>query len=143
MLEGCTEGYRLAYSQHQFLLETELQSLVISGAPELFAQMLDKIVANAVEFSPQNSLIRIALKGSVNAFRIHISNQGPLLPENMRKELLDSMISVRKEQNSEHAHLGLGLYIAKMIALFHHASIEIDNQTDESGVVVTLSFKSR
>ncbi|MFQ3251158.1 MAG: two-component system sensor histidine kinase ChvG [Glaciecola sp.] len=143
VLVGCTEGYRLAYSERQFLLETELQSLVIEGAPELFAQMLDKIVANAVEFSPQNSLIRIALKGSENAFRIHISNQGPLLPENMQKELLDSMISVRKEQGSEQAHLGLGLYIAKMIALFHHASIDIENQTDESGVVVTLSFKSR
>lgn len=143
VLNGCTEGYRLAYPQRRFALESEVDNLLISGAPELFAQMLDKIVANAVEFSPQDSLIRIALKGSTNAFRIHISNQGPLLPQNMKKELLDSMISIRKEQNSEQAHLGLGLYIAKMIALFHHAAITIDNQTDESGVVVTISFKSR
>jgi K+-sensing histidine kinase KdpD len=53
------------------------------------------------------------------------------------------MISVRKEQNAEQPHLGLGLYIAKMIALFHHAEINIDNQIDESGVVVTISFKFR
>lgn len=43
----------------------------------------------------------------------------------------------------EQAHLGLGLYIAKMIALFHHADIKFDNQTDESAVVVTISFKTR
>jgi len=143
VLSGCSEGYRLAYPSRQFLLESELQKRVISGAPELFAQMLDKIVANAVEFSPIDSVIRIVLKGNTNAFRIFISNKGPLLPENMQKELLDSMISVRKEQKSDQPHLGLGLYIAKMIALFHHAEINIDNQSDESGVVVTISFKYR
>lgn len=143
LLEGCCEGYRLAYPTRQFVLQQELDKLRISGSPELFAQMLDKIVANAVDFSPTNSVIRVALKGNRSAFRIHISNQGLLLPENLQKELLDSMISIRKEQNSEQPHLGLGLYIAKMIALFHHADITIDNQTDESGVVVTINFNTR
>jgi two-component system sensor histidine kinase ChvG len=143
VLSGCSQGYRLAYPARQFVLESELQKVSISGAPELFAQMLDKIVANAIEFSPIDSVIKIALKGDKNAFRIQINNQGPLLPENMQKALLDSMISVRKEQNAEQPHLGLGLYIAKMIALFHHAEINIDNQIDESGVVVTISFKFR
>lgn len=142
VLMGCSEGYRMAYPKRDFALQLELEQLPISGSPELFAQMLDKIVANAVEFSADGSSIRIALTGNSSEFRIYISNQGPLLPENMQKELLDSMISVRKEQSSEQAHLGLGLYIAKMIALFHHADINIDNQTDESGVVVTISFKS-
>ncbi len=118
----------------------ELQKQVISGSPELFAQMLDKIVANAVEFSPDDSVIKFTLKGNPDAFQIHVSNQGPMLPENMQKELLDSMISVRKEQNAEQPHLGLGLYIAKIIAFFHHAEINIDNQIDGSGVVVTISF---
>jgi two-component system sensor histidine kinase ChvG len=141
VLIGCSEGYRLAYPLRQFLLKVELQKQVISGSPELFAQMLDKIVANAVEFSPVDSVIKFALKGKSDGFKIHISNQGPTLPDNMQKELLDSMISVRKEQSSEQPHLGLGLYIAKIIALFHHAEINIDNQIDGSGVVVTISFK--
>jgi dedicated sortase system histidine kinase len=142
LLTGCSEGYRLAYPARRFLLVVELQKQVISGSPELFAQMLDKIVANAVEFSPDDSVIKFTLKGNPDAFQIHVSNQGPMLPENMQKELLDSMISIRKEQTSEQPHLGLGLYIAKIIALFHHAEINIDNQIDGSGVVVTISFES-
>jgi dedicated sortase system histidine kinase len=143
VLDGCSQGYRIAYPERQFSLELKLKKLMISGSPDLLAQMLDKIVANALEFSPDDSVVKIALTGNSNAYKIHISNQGPLLPKNMQKELLDSMISVRKEQNTEQPHLGLGLYIAKMIALFHHADISIDNQTDGSGVVVTISFKSR
>ncbi|MGJ8674832.1 MAG: sensor histidine kinase, partial [Pseudoalteromonas sp.] len=140
VLDGCSQGYRIAYPERQFSLELKLKKLMISGSPDLLAQMLDKIVANALEFSPDDSVVKIALTGNSNAYKIHISNQGPLLPKNMQKELLDSMISVRKEQNTEQPHLGLGLYIAKMIALFHHADISIDNQTDGSGVVVTISF---
>lgn len=143
VLYGCSQGYRIAYPERQFSLDLKLKKLMISGSPELLAQMLDKIVANALEFSPDDSVIKMALTGNSNAYKIYISNQGPLLPKNMQKELLDSMISIRKEQNTEQPHLGLGLYIAKMIALFHHADISIDNQTDGSGVVVTISFKSR
>ncbi len=143
VLDGCSQGYRIAYPERQFSLDLKLNKLMISGSPELLAQMLDKIVANALEFSPDDSVIKIALTGNSNTYKIHVSNQGPLLPKNMQKELLDSMISVRKEQNTEQPHLGLGLYIAKMIALFHHADISIDNQSDGSGVVVTISFKSR
>ena len=143
VLDGCAQGYRLAFPKRQFSLELKLRNILISGSPELLAQMLDKIVANALEFSPIDSVIRMTLTGNTNTFKIRVSNQGPLLPKNMQKELLDSMISVRKEQNTEQPHLGLGLYIAKMIALFHHADINIDNQADGSGVVVTISFKSR
>jgi len=143
VLDGCSQGYRLAYPERQFLLELKLKKLMISGSPDLLAQMLDKIVANALEFSPVNSVIKIALTGHTNAYKIQISNQGPLLPKNMQKELLHSMISVRKEQSTEQPHLGLGLYIAKMIALFHHADININNLMDRTGVLVTISFKHR
>jgi signal transduction histidine kinase len=143
VLSGCVEGYRLAYAERQFILESDVEALSLRGAPELFAQMLDKIVANAVEFSANDATIRFALKGNKQDFRIHISNPGSLLPANMQNELLDSMISVRKEQSTEQVHLGLGLYIAKMIATFHGAAINIENQKDESGVVVSLHFKSK
>ena len=143
VLSGCVEGYRLAYAERQFILESDVEALSLRGAPELFAQMLDKIVANAVEFSANDATIRFALKGNKQDFRIHISNPGSLLPANMQNELLDSMISVRKEQSTEQVHLGLGLYIAKMIATFHGAAINIENQNDESGVVVSLHFKSK
>jgi signal transduction histidine kinase len=110
----------------------------VNGSPELFAQMLDKIVNNAVEFSQDNSSIIILLEKINNKHRLSICNEGILLPENMQDQLLDSMVSVRPQQNTEVPHLGLGLYIAKMIADYHTAELFIANLADESGVKVTL-----
>ncbi len=70
-----------------------------------------------------------------------MANHGTLLTENMQVELLDSMISVRKQQNPEQSHLGLGLYIAKIIAEFHQGRIAIDNLANKEGVVVTVTLE--
>jgi signal transduction histidine kinase len=56
------------------------------------------------------------------------SNPGPPLPDKMRTQLFDSMISVRCRGNDE--HLGLGLYIARLIAEGHGGSIRAENTDD-------------
>jgi dedicated sortase system histidine kinase len=141
LLIGCVAGYRLAYANRKFDVQVSVSNSTFQGAPELFAQMLDKIIANAVEFSQENSVIKLQMVNSAPGYVLTIANQGNLLPENMQHQLLDSMVSVRKQQNTEQPHLGLGLYIAKMIAQYHQGDIRIDNLKDNSGVVVTLVFK--
>ncbi|WP_293745602.1 proteobacterial dedicated sortase system histidine kinase [uncultured Paraglaciecola sp.] len=141
LLKGCVAGYRLAYASRQFEVQVSISNSTFQGAPELFAQMLDKIIANAVEFSEENSVINLLMVNSEQGYVLTIGNQGSLLPENMQHQLLDSMVSVRKQQNTVQPHLGLGLYIAKIIAQYHLGDIRIDNLKDKSGVVVTLMFK--
>ena len=141
LLKGCVAGYRLAYDTRKFDVQVSVSNATFHGAPELFAQMLDKIIANAVEFSEKNSAINMQMVNGDQGYVLTIANQGNLLPENMQHQLLDSMVSVRKQQNTEQPHLGLGLYIAKIIAQYHQGDIRIDNLKDKSGVVVTLVFK--
>ena len=141
LLKGCVAGYRLAYASRNFDVQVSVSNSTFNGAPELFAQMLDKIIANAVEFSEKNSAINLLMVNGDQGYVLTIANQGNLLPENMQHQLFDSMVSVRKQQNTEQPHLGLGLYIAKIIAQYHQGGIRIDNLKDKSGVVVTLVFK--
>ncbi len=142
LLQGCVAGYRLAYADRQFEVQIALSNSRFYGAPELFAQMLDKIIANAVEFSQANSSIQLQMVNNEQGFVITVANQGAVLPDNMQDELFDSMVSVRKQQNTNQPHLGLGLYIAKIIANYHQGDIRIDNLKDKNGVVVTLFFKA-
>ncbi len=52
-------------------------------------------------------------------WQIAVRNQGPSLPRNMGESLLDQMVSVRGDRQSEQTHLGLGLYLVRLIAEFH------------------------
>ena len=57
VVAGCVDGYRAAYPGCEFALELPSGPLPVDGAPELIAQLLDKLVANAVEFSAAGSPI--------------------------------------------------------------------------------------
>ena len=69
---------------------------------------------------------------------LRFGNNGPLLPEATAGRLFDSMISVRKEASGNNPHLGLGLYIVRLIAEFHGGNASARNREDRSGVVIEI-----
>jgi two-component system, OmpR family, sensor histidine kinase ChvG len=58
----------------------------------------------------------------------------------MEGQLFNSMVSVRQKKENNTPHLGLGLYIARMIAEFHHGYIKAANLEDEKGVCFSMVF---
>lgn len=142
VISGCVAGYQLAYPQRKFSLKVSSQQGKLTGSPDLIAQMLDKIIANAVEFSETQSTIALHFWQEQRQLKLSITNTGPLLPEGMHDELTQSMVSVRTEgkSNDELPHLGLGLYIANIITQFHKGIIELKNLPDNTGVCVLLTF---
>jgi len=138
LVRGCVEGYRLAYAQVPFMLELAGHALPVAGAADLAAQLLDKLVENAVEFSPAGEAVRIALEERDGAALLSVENKGPRLPDEMRGRLFESMVSVRGERAGGGPHLGLGLYVARLIAEFHGGSIEAADLAGGEGVVVRV-----
>ncbi len=65
-----------------------------------------------------------------------MTNPGPPLPEKMRTQMFDSMVSMRAGENTR--HLGLGLYVARLIAAGHGGSIAADNVDGGVAFQVTL-----
>jgi len=140
VVRGCVEGYRLAHRDRQFAFDAGAAPCPINGAPDLVAQLLDKLAANAVEFSKTDSTIRFELRRIASRVRLSVLNEGPPLPPDMRDRLFESMVSVRDRQSQAQAHLGLGLYIVRLIAGFHGGVAIASNLDDGSGVEVSVEF---
>jgi dedicated sortase system histidine kinase len=139
VVRGCVEGYRLAYPQARFALELPPQSTEVQGAADLAAQLLDKLVENAVDFSSGSEPVRVALDNGDGAAVLTVANKGPLLPAGARARLFESMISVREGRNAAGTpHLGLGLYVARLIAEFHGGSILAANLPAGDGVAIRV-----
>jgi dedicated sortase system histidine kinase len=121
VLQSAVAAYAGAWPERHFSFEGGSSAIFIDGSPELIVQMLDKLVDNAVDFSPAGSTIVVGLAAGDRLAVISVSNPGPPLPERMRSQLFDSMVSVRGEEADR--HLGLGLYIARLIAVGHGGTI--------------------
>ncbi len=136
VLDSTIDAYRDVYSEREFRFACDLDGANITGAPELLIQMLDKLVDNAVDFSDNGDSIDIGLQRSESRYHLSVVNPGPALPERMRAQLFDSMVSVRGGKDSR--HLGIGLYIARLIAEGHGGRINAENTDD--GVEFTVSI---
>jgi signal transduction histidine kinase len=138
VVRGCVEGYRSVYSAQRFELELPAQPVRVEGAPDLLAQLLDKLVENAVDFSAAGEPLRVSLSIEGAAAVLGVENRGPALPEQIRERLFDSMITVRGPRAGAEPHLGLGLFVARLIAEFHGGTIRADNVAGGVRVAATL-----
>ena len=139
VLRSTVAAYRDVYKEREFAFDCELDSAMASGSPELIIQMLDKLVDNAVDFSSTGDRISIGLRDTDGKLEISVMNPGAPLPEKMRAQMFDSMVSMRAGKNTR--HLGLGLYVARLIASGHDGKIAADNV--DGGVVFRVTLPSK
>jgi dedicated sortase system histidine kinase len=135
VVRGCVEGYASVFPRARFALSIPEKPVMQRGAPDLYAQMLDKLAANAADFSDGDEPIRVRLDAQG---ALTVSNSGPPLPPDMAGRLFESMVSGRSGSGGE-PHLGLGLYIVRLIAEFHGGQARAANREDGSGVVVKVT----
>jgi signal transduction histidine kinase len=116
ILGEAAEGYAATWPDHPLESRVGEAPVRVIGVPDLFVQLLDKLVANAIEFSLPGTPIRIALTVVGAQAVVSVRNQGPPIPAALGTRLFDSLVSERPPGEAGPPHLGLGLYIARLIA---------------------------
>jgi len=137
VVAGCVEGYRAAYPRRRFEYASPAAPVWIDGIPDAFAQLLDKLVENACDFAPSASPIRVSLAGGPRRAQLAVENEGPPLPRAMVSRLFDSMVTLRGPGSASEpggVHLGLGLFIVRLVAEFHGGRARAMNLADDKGV---------
>jgi dedicated sortase system histidine kinase len=141
VVRGCADAYRPLAGTRELRCAIPAQPVPLHGAPELIAQALDKLFDNALSFTAADGWIAIALeRADDGAARIVVSNRGPHLPESMQGQLFDSLVSVRGAGARAGApHLGLGLYVVRLVAELHQGKVSAHN--DEDGVTFEMELR--
>ncbi|WP_019529013.1 proteobacterial dedicated sortase system histidine kinase [Dasania marina] len=140
LVNSLSQAYQDCYPSKVITLRNTLPSdCTLHASPDLLVQLLDKLMDNAASFCPDGGHIIFAVQQHKQEISISLSNDGPLLPEKMRGQLFDNMVSMRDDKQDS-THLGLGLHIAYLIAQFHQGKISGQNRDDNSGVIFTLSL---
>lgn len=134
------DGYEPAFSENSFAVQCTKEEVLINGDSNRIRQMLDKIIENGVEFSPADRPIVITLDVADRQARIAIMNEGPGLPAELQGQIFESMVSIRRNSDRK-THMGLGLYVARLIAELHGGAIRASERSDgTAGVIFTISL---
>ena len=103
-------------------------------------QLLTNLATNAAQYGAPGKAITIDIVGEKDRVLLKVQNQGAAIPKNALPDLFTSLVQL-PEQNGiarPRSSLGLGLFIAKQIAVAHGGDIDVVSD-DITGTVFTVS----
>ncbi|OUR71090.1 hypothetical protein A9Q78_10760 [Methylophaga sp. 41_12_T18] len=138
LIKTIFQAYQDIYPNVGFDLKFSPTTLSIFGSQELIVQMLDKLVANAVDFHTDGSRIELSIINDENSCSLAIKNTGVQLPDGMDQQVFQPMVSERSCVDDVKPHLGLGLYIVKLIVEQHKGTVHAENWQQGVEIFVEL-----
>ncbi|TXS96211.1 HAMP domain-containing protein [Parahaliea maris] len=138
LLKQVVPAYQSAYPGYRLQLKCDLLAAPCLASPDLLVQALDKLVDNAASFSAPGGPIQVSLTASGSHWELAVTNQGPPLPEHMQGQLFEAMVSLREKSAGDGVHLGLGLYIVKLITETLGGQVQAHNLPGAEGVMIAL-----
>ena len=98
----------------------------VDGDAFLLRRALTNLVDNAIDFSPREGLVTLALQRRGRSVDITVQDHGPGVPEYAEGKVFEKFYSLARP-NSNKKSTGLGLSFVKEIAELHHGRVSLKN----------------
>jgi signal transduction histidine kinase len=125
-----------------FDLGEELET--VPGDRQRLGQALHELFDNAIKFSPPGAPINVRTFRNEGSVSIWIGNYGEPIARKQRDEIFEKFYQVDQSTTRETGGVGLGLYLARNVALLHRGSLEvIDGEKGETVFLLKLPLEQR
>ena len=122
----------------QLLIELPEDSLPVCFCDSLkISQALAILIDNALTYVPEGGVIRLSARQETSSVALFVSDNGPGIPDSEKDSVFQRFYRSDTSRNDKQ-HFGLGLCIAKEIALLHHGTLAI---LDTPGGGATFKLK--
>lgn len=103
-------------------------------------QVISNLMGNAIQYSVGSGPVTVTISGKdPRTLNASVHNFGPPIPAESQKTIFQSWMRGQVQDTGEHSHLGLGLYIAKLIVEAHGGEINV--ASDEArGTTFTIQL---
>ena len=135
---ACAAAYRDLYAGRRLDVRVPELAFELDCAPDLLAQALDKLVDNAMTLSGEADEVSIRVESHEDHVDLAVGNSGSRLPDELQERLFDSLVSLRPKRGEGLPHLGLGLYIVRLVAKAHGGTVHARNLPNAAGVEFRL-----
>ncbi|WP_210396309.1 ATP-binding protein [Motiliproteus sediminis] len=141
-LSGLVRRYMLdhrdQYRRHRLVLGGLPQEAWTQANPLRLEQALDKLLDNAADFAPAGSEVTLNLEPGADSWQLSLFNQGAPIPEGLQSSLFESLVTGRGGQATDCPHLGMGLYVVRLIIESAGGTVAASNR--DNGVAVALAL---
>ncbi len=107
----------------------------------LLGQAVYNLLENALDFSPQNSEIRVSVTEESNQIQIIVIDQGMGIPDYALDKVFDKFYSLPRPATHQKS-TGLGLNFVQEVAKLHRGSVTLKNHANGGAIAILTLNKS-
>jgi signal transduction histidine kinase len=138
-IEDAAEGIQDRLARDRIALQVNADSTIgnFTGDERRVVQVLYNLLANAVGFSPQDSVITLTAERTEHNVRFMVTDRGPGIPPEVKDKVFDWFES--HANGSRHRGAGLGLSLVRSFVELHGGKVRVDSVVGK-GTTVTCDF---
>ena len=103
------------------------QAAVLKGDGAVLRRVLDNLLSNAIEHSPQGGVVRVAVSLCDEGIEFAVSDQGPGVPAEFRERIFEKFQRLENRKSVPGANRGLGLTFCRLAVEAHGGTIWVDD----------------
>lgn len=96
--------------------------------------IVQNLLENAVKYSPEGALVRLAASQKEGRFRLEVSDQGKGIPDTEKQAVFEKFYRLGNEETRHTTGTGLGLYIVNQVVKAHGGSIRVTDNRPQGTV---------
>jgi two-component system sensor histidine kinase KdpD len=123
----------------RILLQNPYDRVEVLADPQLLRIALSQLVENACKYSAPGSDVTIAIDRQGDSVAVKVSNTGSSIPYNERTRIFERFYRGTDTSRTTSGS-GLGLYVARKIAIAHGGALELEVE-DRASNKVTFSLR--
>lgn len=130
LVQDVVQKFEMAARERNIVLHAEAPDrlpLVLADAG-LIERVLDNLIDNALQYTPDAGAVRVALSTNGGAVRCSVTDTGCGIAEADRSRIFERFYRVDKSRSGGAGHAGLGLSIVTAILQLHSASLHVDSE---------------
>jgi two-component system, OmpR family, sensor histidine kinase CiaH len=140
LVERTIVDFSQRFTERDF--EADIQDDIHVYGEELLLQMLvNNLLENALKYSPKNAPVTVRLVKTEQQIKLSVHDNGCGIENAEHEKIFEKFYRVGNESTRTAKGTGLGLYLCKMIANNHNASIDVQSAAGK-GATFTVSFKA-
>ena len=137
--EMCMERESAMFEAGRTLEYDEIQKALYYGDKPKIRQMINELLDNAGLYTPTGGVVRVALEQDKKQhIKITVSNTGRPLTEEQLSSLFDRFYRADPSRSRETGGYGLGLCVAKSIAVLHGGDITAESRNGVNHFTILL-----
>ena len=99
--------------------------IYMKGESVLLQLLINNLLDNAIKYSKEDTIISIALAVNNNQVTLSVADEGVGVPVEEKEKIFEKFFRSGAEYTRSTSGTGLGLYLCKRIADFHHAKLGV------------------